>query len=386
MQTDRSSLRDAFLLDPDLIYLNHGSFGACPRPVMQAYQDWQIRLERDPVAYLGREIRSHLAGARRALSEYLDCDRDDVVLFPNPTTAINVVARSLKLEPGDEILSTNHEYGAMDRTWRFVCERTGARYVQAQIPLPVSEVGSLLDRFWSRASDKTRAVFISHITSPTALQFPVETLCAQARELGLLTIVDGAHAPGQIPLSLRQIGADIYTGACHKWMCAPKGSAFLYARRELQPNLDPLVISWGWQADDPGVSQFVDHHEWQGTFDPAAYLAVPAAIDFQKQHGWDAIRRDCHNMAVELRDDLVAQLNLKASCLSNSWFGQMFSVELPELDTQQLQRKLREDFAIEVVCHRWQNTPLLRVSLQGYNQPADAQALLSALGKLLPAG
>ena len=267
-----SEIKDAFLLDPKITFLNHGSFGACPRPVFEAYQAWQYILERQPVAFLGRRAGEFLAEARRSLANYLNVAADDLVYFPNPTTAINMVARSLALEPGDEILTTDHEYGAMDRTWNYVCQRRGAHYIHQPIPLPVLDQDQFVEQFWSGVTGKTRVIFISHITSPTGLIFPVEAICARARQAGILCIVDGAHAPGQIPLDLKAIGADIYTGACHKWLLAPKGAAFLYATRESQQWLDPLVVSWGYESEYPSESQYIDYHEWQGTRDLSAYL------------------------------------------------------------------------------------------------------------------
>ena len=206
-----------FLLDPEITFLNHGSFGACTRPVFDIYQDWQRKLEHHPVEFLDRQAGALMAEARSALAEYLNCAPEEIVYFPNPTTAINMVARNLALGPGDEILTTDHEYGAMDRTWRYVCQKTGARYVQQPIPLPVTAQEEFVETFWAGVTSHTRVVFLSHITSPTALIFPIEEICQRAREASLLCIVDGAHAPGQIAVDLEAIGADMYVGACHKW-------------------------------------------------------------------------------------------------------------------------------------------------------------------------
>ncbi|GAG01893.1 unnamed protein product, partial [marine sediment metagenome] len=263
-----------FLLDPKVIYLNHGSFGACPRPVFEEYQRWQRELERQPMVFLARRALDLMAEARGALADFLSCQKDEVVYFPNPTTAINMVARSLKLKPGDEILTTDHEYGAMDSTWRFIGNQTGAHYLRQPIPLPVTSAETFIETFWAGVTDHTRVIFVSHITSPTALRFPVEAICRRARQACILCIVDGAHAPGHIPLDLTDLGADLYTGACHKWLCAPKGSAFLYARREVQDLLQPLVVSWGWESEKPSDSRFIDHHQWQGTRDLSAFLSV----------------------------------------------------------------------------------------------------------------
>ncbi len=254
-------MRSSFLLDPDIHFLNHGSFGACPRPVFEEYQRWQAELERQPVAFLGRRVNDLLAESRAALAAYLGAAADELVYFPNPTTALNMVTRNLArpdcpahLRAGDEILTTDHEYGALERTWRYICRQTGARTVQQPIPLPVTTHADFVERFWTGVTERTRVIFLSHITSPTALIFPVAEICRRARAAGILTIVDGAHAPGQVALNLGEVGADIYTGACHKWLCAPKGAAFLYARPDVQPWLEPLVVSWGWKAELPGPS------------------------------------------------------------------------------------------------------------------------------------
>jgi isopenicillin-N epimerase len=274
----------------------------------------------------------------------------------------------------------------MDRTWRFTCSRTGARYIQAQVPLPVSSVDEFVELIWSQVTPRTRVLFISHITSPTALILPVEELCRRARQTGILTIVDGAHAPGQIDLDLRSLGADLFTGACHKWLCAPKGAAFLYARQEIQSILQPLVISWGYESEHPSPSLFVDYHEWQGTRDMAAFLSVPAAIDFQKTHHWNQIRKDCHILARQTRDRINALTGLQPICPdSPAWYAQMFAVRLPEnTNLVELKTRLVDEFAIEVPTINWDGQKFLRVSIQGYNTPKDTEALLDALQVLLP--
>ncbi|KPK94127.1 MAG: aminotransferase class V [Anaerolineae bacterium SM23_ 63] len=380
-----NNLKSEFLLDPEVIFLNHGSFGACPRPVFETYQKWQHELERQPVKFLSRRARDLMAEARAALADFLHCGEDEVVYFTNPTTAINMVVRSLELKPGDEILTTDHEYGAMDRIWRFICQQAGARYVRQPIPLPLTSRADFVEAFCSGITPRTRLVFISHITSPTALCFPVEAICHRARQMGLLSIVDGAHAPGQLPLDLTQLGADLYTGACHKWLCAPKGAAFLYARREVQDRLRPLVTSWGWEAEKPSDSRFIDHHEWQGTRDIAAFLSVPTAIRFQQDHRWNTIRRRCHQLASKTRGRINTLTGFEALCPdSQEWFIQMFTARLPDLDCEAFQTQLYDEYRIEVVTHRWNDQPLIRVSFQGYNDEEDADALLHALGKLLP--
>jgi len=400
-----------YLLDPDIHFLNHGSFGACPRPVFEIYQRWQAELERQPVEFLGRRAAELLAASRAALAAYLGAAADDVVYFPNPTTAINMVARSvarlacarsgasiakhsapeaakspLRLRPSDEILTTDHEYGAMDRTWHYVCDQIGARYVQRPIPLPVTTHANFVEHFWAGVTERTRIIFISHITSPTALTFPVAEICRRARSAGILTIIDGAHAPGQVPLNLAELGADIYTGACHKWLCAPKGAAFLYARQEVQPWLEPLVVSWGWEAEKPGPSLFVDWHEWQGTRDLAAYLTVPAAIRFLAEHDWDAVRRRCHALATESRRRIDALTGLPPICPDglDTWFSQLIAARLPECDLDALKARLYDEHRIEAPLIRWNGQAFIRVSFQAYNEADDADALVRALARLLP--
>ena len=249
-----------FLLDPGITFLNHGSYGACPAPVFARYQELQRELERNPVAFLARRFDELTAGSRAALAAFLGARPDDLVFVPNATAGLNAVIRSLRLEPGDEVLTTRHEYGAVTRTWEFV----GAKLVYAE---PDELVGAI--------GPRTKAVSVSHITSPTALVLPVAEICAAARAAGALAIVDGAHAPGQLPLDLEALGADVYAGNCHKWLCAPKGAGFLWARPEHQRWIEPLVISWGYGDD----RTFADRHGWQGTRDPAAALTIPAAIE-----------------------------------------------------------------------------------------------------------
>ncbi len=374
-------LRQLFLLDPAVTYLNHGSFGACPKPVFQAYQGWQLELERQPVDFLNRKAPGLMAEARGALAEYVGCGADDLVYFPNPTTAINMVARSLKLGAGDEILTTDHEYGAVNRTWRFICNQSGARYIRRAVPLPLCEDEAFIEHFWSGVNKHTRVIFISHITSPTALKFPVKEICARAREAGLLTIVDGAHAPGQIPLNLKELGADVYTGACHKWLCAPKGASFLYARPEVRDILEPLVVSWGWEAEQPGASRFIDYHEWQGTRDIAAFLSVPAAIEFQRKYRWDDVRRHCIELAAETRDRLLEIIGTARLTGSQEWTLQMAAVELPE-PNHDIQHKLLEEHNIEIAVQKWSGRSYMRFSFQGYNNREDANALINAVQTL----
>ena len=346
------ALRDEFLLDPSVTYLTHGTYGACPRPVLNEYQRWQRELERDPLDFLWRRLDGLLAEVRAALGEYLGTRADDLALVPNATLGVNTVARSLRLEPGEEVLLTDCEYGAIESTW----EAVGATLVRAP-----------LDSLWEHVTERTRVLSVSHVTSPTGDILPVAELCARARELGLVSVVDGAHAPGHVPVDLAAIGADAYSGNCHKWLCAPKGAGFLWVRPELQGRIDPLVVSWGWEQNE-----FAQRHAWQGTRDPSPWLAIPAAIEFQREWGWDEVRARCHAFV----ERFVAESGLAAAA---GEFGQMVAVELPPCDPDELQRRLFDEHRIEVPCFEHAGRPLLRISVQGYNDEADVELLVAAV-------
>jgi isopenicillin-N epimerase len=377
-------LQRAFLLRPGIHYLNHGSFGACPKPVFRAYQRWQRELESEPVEFLGRRFSNLMSEARESLGTYVGADADDLVFVPNVTVGLNAVARSLRLAADDEVLATDHEYGALNRTWQFVCEHAGARYVQAALPEDIESREAVVNAVWDRVTSHTRVLFMSHITSPTALILPVAELVERARRAGITTVVDGAHAPGQIPLDLRSLGADFYAGNCHKWLCAPKGSAFLVARREAQEVITPLVISWGWRSDTPGPSRFVDEQEWQGTRDPAAYLSVPAAIGFQARHSWPYVQEQCHALLQAARRRIERLSGLPAICPDSlEWYRQMGAFPLPACDGAALQRALYDDYHIEVPIVQWGGRQFVRVSIQAYNTEADVSALVDALEFLL---
>ena len=380
-------MKKHFLLDPEITFLNHGSFGACPKPVFDVYQRWQRELEERPIEFLGRNAFSLLEESREKLAAYLNCAARDLVYFPNPSTAINMVVRNLDLQPGDEILTTDHEYGAMDRTWLYFCKKHGAKYIQKNIPLPVTTHADFIESFWEGVTSKTKIIFLSHITSVTALILPVAEICKRAREAGILCIVDGAHAPGQIPLDLTELDADIYTGACHKWMLAPKGAAFLYVRRELQDSLDPLVVSWGYDAE-PGFGsgiQFLDYHEWQGTRDIAAFLSVPAAIEFQREQDWGHVRARCRNLLGVAMQKTQSLTGLPLIVPHPSeWLGQMAILPLPNsVDGLQLKTRLYDEYRIEIPFTQWEELSFLRISIQSYNDENDIAKFTDALKELL---
>jgi isopenicillin-N epimerase len=380
-----TSLRKDFLLDPDIIFLNHGSFGATPRPVFESYQKWQLELERQPVEFLGRRAPDLLHQSRSILANYLSTDTNNLVYVTNATTGLNIVARSLHLGPGDEVLSSDHEYGALDRTWRFLAKQNGYKYNNLPISVPVTTVCNFVETFWQGVTPKTHVIFLSHITSPTALTFPVKEICQRAKDAGIITIIDGAHAPGQIPLDLDDLGADFYSGNLHKWLCAPKGAAFLYAAPHVQHLLEPLIVSWGWESDAPGPSRFVDYQEWAGTRDISAFLAVPDAIWYQQQHHWVDLRASCHALAVEAARRIQSVTGLPPlHSDSSQWFTQMVAMPLPaHVDLQYLKNALYDKYRVEIPLIDWNGQKLIRVSIQVYNTLDEVAELESALKNLL---
>ena len=378
------NLQRHFLLDQEITFLNHGSFGAVPREVFRNYQFWQRELERQPVKFLGRRFTDLMLDARSALAKYVHAEPDDVVFTPNVSFSINIVARSLDLGEGDEVLSTDHEYGACDRTWRFLSGEKRFKYINQPIPTSFSSSRDFMDALWQGITSRTRAIFLSHITSPTASIFPVAEVCRRARREGILTIVDGAHAPGQIPVDLKVIGADFYGGNLHKWLCAPKGAGFLYAHPSSRHLLKPLIVSWGYESESPSKSTLVDYHEWTGTRDIAAYLAVPAAIKFLADHDWDTIRQECHQLACDALKGISRITGLSPLNPDESSFAQFVSIPLPgTIDIKVFKEYLYDRFRIEAPLIEWNGRKLLRVSVQGYNTQRDINKLIQAMDSLL---
>ncbi|HEU0295015.1 MAG TPA: aminotransferase class V-fold PLP-dependent enzyme [Anaerolineales bacterium] len=382
-----SSLKEHFLLDPNVVFLNHGSFGATPKPVFEAYQNWQLRLERQPVLFLGRELDGLLLESRIALGQYLQADANDLVYIPNATHGVNIIARSLQLKPGDEILTTDHEYGACDYAWDFICGKTGAKYIHVSIPLPVHSDEEIVHQLWQGVTTHTKIIYLSHITSSTALRLPVEEICRRARRVGILTIVDAAHSPGQIPVDLPALNADMVFGSAHKWLLNVKGSAFLYIRRELQYLVEPLIVSWGYRPtpETTAGSRFIDLLQWTGTKDPTAALTVPNAIQFMNDHDWDTVRCHCHQLlrqAIERICDLTKLPPLYP--LESDFYCQMGIAPLPLSNLTILKSRLYDEYKIEVPLTEWHNRQFIRISIQGYNSQQDVDALVEALQILLP--
>jgi isopenicillin-N epimerase len=338
------------------------------------------------VQFLISELPGYFAEARQKLAAYLHTAAENVVYVTNATFGVNVIARSLRLQPGDEVLTSNHEYGACNNAWEFICGKRGAAYIHQPISLPAESPEAMAEQFWQGVTPRTRLIFLSHITSPTALRLPVELICARAREAGILTLVDGAHAPGQLDLDLPAIGADFYTGNCHKWMMSPKGAGFLYARPEVQHLVEPLVVGWGWGEERTFTfgSDFIDYQQWLGTRDPSAALSVPAAIDFMADYGWTAVREQCHALAAETMSRLGDLTGLPPIYpASTDFFVQLFAAPLPDVDLDWLKQQLYGTYRVEVPLISWHGRSFIRVSIQGYNTRSDVEALLAALAALL---
>ena len=420
-----TSYRHHFLLDPSVIFLNHGSFGAAPRPVFETYQHWQRQLENQPVQFLEYELLPLLADARQALGDLVNAPAADLVFIPNVTFGVNVVANSLDLKPGDEILSTDHEYGACANVWRYLSATRGFRFIHQPISLagssqpesaqpdpanqsqalysePDPQSPSIIDQLWRGVTPNTKLIFISHITSPTAQLWPVEQICARAADDGILTFIDGAHAPGQIDLDLQSINADFYAGNCHKWLCAPKGSAFLFTREDRQNLIEPLVVGWGW-GDDRTLSfgsDYLDYLQWLGTDEPAAYLSVPAAIQYQEDNDWPAVRLRCHVLALQAADRIGRLFDqsahpsgsldesrvhvgseTKSLCVRKQPLQMAIAPLPPTDDLRAAQRRFYQRYKIEVPFIQWRDHQLIRVSVQGYNTQSDIDTLLEALAE-----
>jgi len=373
-----AELRQEFLLDPEVAFLNHGSFGACPRPVFERYQAWQRELEREPIDFYTRRVPDLLDAARASLADYLVCSATDLVFVQNATTGVNLAARSLDLHPSDEVLATDLEYGACDLAWEWVCRRAGAHYVRAPIPLPLRNPTDLLDALFAHVTERTRAIFASHVTSETGLVLPIEEIVSRARALGLTTIVDGAHAAAQVPLDLAALGADYYAGTSHKWLTAPKGSGFLHVRPERQDDVDGAIVSWGYREG----STFTERIERQGTRDPAAWLVVPDAIRFQADRDWDAVRGRCRELTREARRELCDLLGTDPIA-PEEILAQMAAVRLPHR-APDLSGRLFERHRIEIPVGGPEGD-LLRLSVAAYTTRDEIDRLLAALVRELDA-
>lgn len=385
-----------WVLDPRVTFLNHGSFGACPRVVLELQQELRWRIEREPIQFFQRDLEPILDDARSILASFLGTSPEALAFVPNATTGVNTVLRSLRFERGDELLTTNHRYNACRNTLDLVAESSGARVVEVPIPVPLDDPGKVVEALMKGVNERTRLALLDHVTSPTGMVFPVEALVSALREKGVLTLVDGAHAPGMIPLHLESLGADFYTGNCHKWLCAPKGAAFLYVDPKRRTEVRPLTISHGANATRTDRSRFHLEFDWVGTSDPTPYLCVPASLRFMSElvsGGWPEVMRRNRALALEARALLNGALGAQPLC-PDSMIGSLAAVTIPDgapvalssgLAGDPLHTALFEKYGIEVPIAAWPAPPrrVLRVSAQLYNSRRHYEYLSTALGELL---
>jgi isopenicillin-N epimerase len=385
-----------FLLRPEVTYLNHGSFGATPSVVFEAQMQWQRALEAEPVQFLWGDLESRLRVVRERVGQFVRAHPDDLALVTNATTGVNTVLKSLRLKAGDELVATSHGYNACTNALRSVARRCGAHVKIASVPFPVVEENQVLDAVEACISSRTVLVLIDHVTSPTALIFPVEKIVKSCQARGILTLIDGAHAPGMCELDLNRLDADFYTGNLHKWVCAPKGAAFLHVKRQHQSWVEPLVVSHGANALRSDVSAFRLNFDWMGTADPSAFLSVPHALDAVATlhlQGWPGVVKANHELVLE-GADIVKKALPPFVPVPERFLGSMAALALPFREgaapslpgggePDPLQRRLFQQFGIEVPVFAFEGQRLLRISAQRYNCRADYELLAEALRVVL---
>jgi isopenicillin-N epimerase len=386
-----------WLLDPEIIYLSHGAFGACPRHVMATQNEWHERLEREPMEFLVRELEMHVDAARQALAQLIGADTADVVFLQNATTGVNTVLRSLPLQPGDELLMTDYAYNACRNAVDFAAERARVSVVVAKMPFPFRTADEIISPILERVTARTRLAFIDHVTSQTGMVMPIERLVSELKQHGVDTLVDGAHAPGMVELNLNKLGAAYYTGNCHKWLCSPRGAAFLHVARDRQKLIRPLSISHGANSARQDRSRFLVEFGWQGTWNPSACLTVPEAIRYVGAllpGGWPEIMARNRALALAARKLLCTALKTSEPC-PEEFIGSLAAIPLPDappdalprlpVNEYPLQDALRIKHKIEVPIISWPAPPkrVLRVSAQLYNSLPQYERLAEAMVKEL---
>jgi isopenicillin-N epimerase len=366
------------------IYLNHGSFGPCAEPVRAVRQRWCDELDEQPMDFFFRLLEPAWRNALAEVAQFIGAQSDNLVFVDNATYAMNVVARSFPLVAGDEVLLTDHEYGAVVRIWRRACEEAGAAEpVIAKLPWPVATVSQIVEAVMSRVTDRTRLLVVSHITSPTACILPVRELCRAARDRGLTVVIDGPHAIAHLPLDIESLDCDFYTISCHKWLSAPFGSGLLYVAPRHQARIRPPILSWGRLPPDMPAS-WTHEFPWLGTRDPSPFLTVPAAMRFLEEVGWEAFRKHTHELANQARRRITELTQLAPPTPdSRQWYGSMVCLPLPDGDAKTLQDALWQRFGIEVPIVPFANRRWIRVSCHLYNTPEHIDQLIAALKLLL---
>ena len=401
--------RAAWSIPDDTIYLNHGSFGATPLVVQEAREEWSRRLARQPMDFFLKQMEPALDAAAAALGKLIRVDARDLVLVDNATVAMNIVAQSVELAAGDEVILNDHEYGAVMRIWRQKCDDVGARLVVVRLgdvrgadakraeddsvqSTSVTRIEDIVEPILSAVTERTKLIVVSHITSPSAIVFPVAEICRRAKAMGIPVCVDGPHAIAMLDVDLRKIDCDFYCASLHKWLSAPFGSGFLYVRRSRQDKLRGHMTSWG-RSLGGYPARWQDQLNWLGTRDPAPLLAVPAAIQFLEQFGLPRFREQTHELARTVRQKLEALFGQSAWVPDSiAWYGSMIAVPLPAKIAKKrkpnamhpLQKMLRDQFQIEVPITECRGTSLMRVSCYLYTTPKDLERLIAALDELIP--
>ncbi len=375
-------LKDEFLLNKELTFLNYGSFGACPKTVFEAYQKYQLQLEYNPVDFIKYKSAPMLLQAREALGNFLGTPKENLVFVTNPSYAVNIVAKNLQLNSGDEVLTTNLEYGACDKTWDYICKQKNAKYIKQKISLPFTSEAKIVEELFEGVTAKTKLIFLSHITSSTALILPIEEICIKAKSMDIAIFIDGAHVPGHIPLNLAVLNPDYYTGACHKWMLTPKGSSFLYASDALKNNIDPLIVSWGYDSTNHSGINFIDYHEQQGTRDISAFLATVDAINFMEKHNWQQVTESCKALTLK-NANTFAQVcgSHNLSPINNDFIGQMVAVPLKTKQPLQFEQYLAQQYKIVIPVSMHENNSYIRYSINAFNCQKDLDYLFEVIEK-----
>ena len=376
-------LREQFLIDPTVAYLNHGSYGACPIPVFEAYQAYQKELETEPASLLYRDFASRIQKSRERLALFLNCQSDQLAFVRNATYGMNMAANSVDLQPGDKVLATNFEYGAVERMWEMICAERGAQLVKVKIPLPYQSSEAMIQLFKSQIDSSIKVITFPHISAATAQLFPIKDLVQLAKSHGAISVIDGAHAPGQVNVNLKDIDADFYIGNCHKWMLSPKGVGFVYVARKWEDKIRPPTISWG--NISSGTNRLLLENDWQGTTDISPILAVEDSITFLKENQWfNQVIPECSKLIDEFNTAILDVTGMRSLYEKNDFEPpQMRSFLLPDGNHSSLHNRLFHDFMIELPVFMDFEDHFFRVSVQAYNNRSDLERLIDALKELL---
>lgn len=404
-------LKALWALRPDTIYFNHGSFGPPPKVVREARQRWQDAMDSQPMDFFVRQFEPAWLAARQNLAQFVGASPGDLIFVENATVGMNIVADSFPLAAGDEVLLTDHEYAAVQRIWGRACDKAGASARTVELPIPFRAAQETVDAIFAAATDRTRLIVVSHVTSPTAVILPVMDLCRAARERGIAVAIDGPHAVAQVPLLIDELGCDFYAASCHKWLSGPFGSGFLHVAPRWQARVRPPVLSWG-RIPPTRIESWSDEFVWSGTRNPAAYLAVPAAIEFLEQVGLEAFRARTHWLAQHARRRLIELAQIEPLVPNDSaWYGSMAHVPLPPVAgtllvplasggarsvpaardescpvSNPLQHTIWRRLGIEVPIVDFRGQRYIRLSCHLYNDTAQIDRLVTGLGQLLAEG